>query len=212
MSSTLSNWLHGNAARAASFLLIGAMLVPSLIASGAETDEKKNTSDMMRMLLSGPTVGSVIQPFFVRAVTGPHRNRSVCYVCRYGARPVVMVLIQRVDPELPRLLRAIDESVDAARVDGLRSFGVLITDESATAVPILQTMAFDEHIQMPLTAATSAVSGPGAAALHPQAATTIVLYRDQKAVLSRGYELRQIDAAAVEKLRGDIKRVLLDAE
>ena len=63
-----------------------------------------------------------------------------------------MVLIQKSDPKIATLLKAIDTIVDDNRVSGLRSFGVLVTDESDRAVPILQTMAFDEQIRMPLTA------------------------------------------------------------
>lgn len=168
------------------------------------------TAPQEATLASGPVEGQAVQSFYVRAVTGPHRNRSVCYVCRYGARPVVMVLIQRPDPALPQLLKAIDETVDAARVSGLRSFGVLITDESARAVPVLQTMAFDARIQMPLTAATSVAAGTGGASLHPDAATTVVLYRDQKTVQSSGYELGTLDETRIAEVQSDIRRLLLN--
>ncbi|MBI1312964.1 hypothetical protein GC176_16865 [bacterium] len=148
-------------------------------------------------LQSGPEVGATIHSFFVRAVTGPHRNRSVCYVCRYGSRPVVAVFIQDVDPELPKLLKAIDGYVDENRVSGLRSFGVLVTDDSASVVPILQTMAFDERIRMPLTASTTTIAGQDSLRLHEKAATTVVLYRDQRAVSTLAFAKGKIDDAAV---------------
>ena len=159
-------------------------------------------------LESGPKAGSTVNSFFVRAVTGPHRNRSVCYVCRYGARPVVMVFIQKVDPKLPALLKAIDEIVDDNRVSGLRSFGVLITDESSRAVPVLQTMAFDERIRMPLTAATTAVAGPGGNRLHRDAATTVVLYRRQKAVANLAFRRGKLDEEATERVLDGIEDLL----
>lgn len=150
---------------------------------------------------SGPKVGATIHPFFVRAVTGPHRNRSVCYVCRYGGRPVVMVLIQKVDPKIGALLTTLDAIIDDNRVSGLRGFGVLITDQSSRAVPILQTIAFDEKVHMPLTAATTAIAGSGGQNLHPDAATTIVLYRGQKAVDAIPLRNGQIDAKELRKIR-----------
>lgn len=181
-------------------------LVTAAITHGTAHGAKPETSD--KPLESGPKTGSTVNSFFVRAVTGPHRNRSVCYVCRYGARPVVMVFIQKVDPKLPALLKAIDEKVDDNRVTGLRSFGVLITDESSRAVPVLQTMAFDERIRMPLTAATTAVAGPGGNRLHRDAATTVVLYRKQKAVANLAFRHGKLDEEATERVLDGIEDLL----
>ena len=157
-------------------------------------------------LKSGPEVGSTVHAFFVRAVTGPHQSRSVCYVCRYGARPVVMIFLQGVDPNTPKLLKSVDRIVDAGRVEGARSFGVLVTDESARVVPILQTMAFDEKIELPLTAATSAVAGATCHNLHPDATTTVVLYREQKVVATYGFRRGDLSAASIDDLTDKMRR------
>ena len=173
----------------------------------ATTDKAGEVSKEKRALAeSGPEVGATIHPFFVRAVTGPHRNRSVCYVCRYGSRPVVMVVMQRVDPEIGSLLTELDSVIDKHRVSGLRGFGVLVTDESSRAVPILQTMAFDEKIHMPLTAATTAIAGSGSHNLHPDAATTIILYRGQKAVETIPLKTGGITEKEVSRIRDRVIR------
>lgn len=167
------------------------------------------TSDQREISQSGPKVGATIHPFFVRAVTGPHRNRSVCYVCRYGSRPVVMVLIQKVDPKIGTLLTSLDEVIDENRVSGLRGFGVLVTDESSQAVPILQTIAFDEKVHMPLTAATTAIAGESSHNLHPDAATTLILYRNQKAVECIPLKPGQITSKEVTRIRERIGRFMI---
>lgn len=166
----------------------------------------ENTNTMP--LKSGPEVGATIHSFFVRAVTGPHRNRSVCYVCRYGPRPVVAVFMQDVDPDLPKLLKAIDAFVDKNRVSGLRSFGVLVTDDSASVVPILQTMAFDERIRMPLTASTTTIAGQESLRLNEKAATTIVLYHKVKAVSTLAFSRGSIDDAAVDRTIKQLKSLI----
>lgn len=168
----------------------------------------KTVPQTHRSLESGPKTGSTIHQFFVRAVTGPHRNRSVCYVCRYGSRPVVMVLIQKPDPKIATLLKAIDAVVDDNRISGLRSFGVLVTDESARAVPILQTMAFDARIRMPLTAATTAIAGSSCHNLHEDAATTVILYRNQQAVKNYPFTAGAIDERSIKPLMDGIKRLI----
>jgi len=157
---------------------------------------------------AGPKAGSTISPFFVRAVTGPHRNRSVCYVCRYGSRPVVMVLVQKVDPRLGQLLTTIDQVIDQNRLAGLRGFGVLVTDQSARAVPILQTIAFDQKVHMPLTAATTSIAGSGGHNLHPEAATTLILYRNQKAVETVSLKFGQITPEQLSKVTEQIRKFI----
>jgi hypothetical protein len=159
-------------------------------------------------LQSGPETGATIHSFFVRAVTGPHRNRSVCYVCRYGTRPVVAVFMQEVDPNLPKLLKAIDGFVDENRVAGLRSFGVLVTDDSASVVPTLQTMAFDEQIRMPLTASTTTIASQDSLRLNEKAATTIVLYHKVKAVSSLAFSRGSIDDAAIAETLRQLKSLI----
>lgn len=178
------------------------------IATGERVRSTPSKAAASAKLESGPKAGSTIHQFFVRAVTGPHRNRSVCYVCRYGSRPVVMVLIQKSDPKIATLLKAIDTIVDDNRVSGLRSFGVLVTDESAHAVPILQTMAFDERIQMPLTAATTAIAGPSCHNLHEDAATTVVLYRNQQSVRNFAFAKGTISDESIIPLIKHIEQLI----
>lgn len=195
-----------------------AMIVLPGSAARCEDDSSvlaPQSSDLTNVhanLQSGPKAGSTIHQFFVRAVTGPHRNRSVCYVCRYGSRPVVMVLIQKPDPKIATLLKAIDELVDHNRISGLRSFGVLVTDESARAVPILQTMAFDERIQMPLTASTTAIAGPSCHNLHKDAATTVILYRDQQVVKNFAFAAGTIDERSIKPLLSGVEQLISSAK
>ena len=117
-----------------------------------------------------------------------------------------MVVMQETDPEIATLLKAVDAIVDENRVSGLRSFGVFVTDESDRAVPTLQTMAFDERIQMPLTAATTAIAGPSCHNLHEDAATTVILYRDQLAVRNFAFEKDSINDESIALLIDGVKK------
>jgi hypothetical protein len=188
---------------ATALFLAFAGVEPARMTLAEEASPEKQT-----LSESGPKVGATIHPFFVRAVTGPHRNRSVCYVCRYGARPVVMVVMQKVDPKIGDLLTSIDEVIDENRVSGLRGFGVLVTDDSSRAVPILQTIAFDEKVHMPLTAATTAIAGASSHNLHRDAATTIILYRNQKAVEAVPLKTGQITPKEVTRIRKRITKFI----
>src|SRR5579864_4055580 len=90
-------------------------------------------------LQSGLQVGEKVPTFYVRAITGPLKNKSVCYVCRNGDRPVVMLFIREITPQLKQLLKAIDDEVDLHRAAGLRSFGVFLATSSQEILPQVQT-------------------------------------------------------------------------
>src|SRR4029079_15241118 len=91
-------------------------------------------------LASGPKVGEKVSTFYVRAVTGPLKSKSVCYVRRNGDRPVVMLFIRQITPELKTLLKGIDAEVDRSRASGLRSFGVFLPGDGAELLPQVQTL------------------------------------------------------------------------
>lgn len=151
----------------------------------------------------GLNVGDRVPTFYVRAITGPLKNRSVCYVCRNGERPVVMLFVREITPELPALLRQIDELVDRHRADGLRSFAVFAANDSKELLPQVQTLAFDNNINLPLTISAALAESPVAADASSNAAVTVVMYRDQKvlhrAAFRRG-ELKAENVAATARL------------
>ena len=119
-----------------------------------------------------------------------------------------MVFLQEVDPNIAKLLKTIDQVVDAGRAEGARSFGVLVTDDSGRVVSTLQTLAFDEKIDLPLTAATTAVAGPSCHNLHPDAATTLVLYRNQKVASTVAFRKGEITDGSIAEISGRIRQFI----
>jgi len=124
--------------------------------------------------------GDAVPNFYVRAVTGPLQGKSVCYVCRNGDRPVVMILARKIIPGLGDLLRDLDEQIDAHRADGLRGFGVFIGPDSRKLLPQVQTLAFENKLSLPLTLAAAPAEGPAVRGLSESAAVAVVLYRNQR--------------------------------
>ena len=157
---------------------------------------------------SGRAIGQPVPSFYVRAVTGPLRNKSVCYVCRNGSRPCVMVLFRETSPLLGTLLKEIDKVVDRNRAKGLRSFGVLISPEPGRAISRLQTMAFNQKITLPLSVATDVVGSPSCQNIHKQAEVTVVLYRRQKVVDRFGFRSKELTTAGTTQVLARIKRLL----
>lgn len=151
-------------------------------------------------LQSGREPGERVPEFYVRAVTGPHMGKSVCYVCRHGDRPVVMVFLRKVGQEQITLLKDLDTLLDSNRASGLRGFGVLVTDDQKQSVSILQTASFDAKLSIPLTVASSQIEGAQHQNLSMEAEVTVVCYREQKVVSRFAYRAGELDDDAVQTI------------
>lgn len=158
-------------------------------------------------LVSGRAVGDRVPQFFVRAVTGPLMNKSVCYVCRNGDRPVVMVLVRDLVAGTPELLKQVDRYIDQQRAVGLRGFCVLLSEDQRSAISSLQTLAFDNQLSLPLTVASSQLEAPNSQNLHPDAAVTVVLYQDQTVVASHSFRDTEVTAERIAELMSSVKEL-----
>lgn len=148
--------------------------------------------------------GERVPTFYVRAITGSLANKSVCYVCRNGERPVVMLLAREVSPELARLARGVDNLVDSQRAAGLRAFGVFAsTGDGRDLAARVQTFGFDERLSLPLTITTA----PPAGCQIPETGMTVILYRDQRVVSHTTYRLGELTPGAIAEVLEAIKRL-----
>jgi len=163
-----------------SFLLFAATIcIIGANADAAEPviDAEKTTAATLN---SGPGLGEYVPTFYSRAVTGPLMNKSICYVCRNGQRPVVAVFVRSFEPKLKSLLQNIDRVVDRNRVIGLRSFTVKLGDDPFSDISAVQTFSFNNKIAMPFTVASEAVAVPSCQNIHSNAAVTVVFYRKRR--------------------------------
>lgn len=164
-------------------------------------------ADSLPGLMSGLQVGEKVPTFYVRAITGPLQGRSVCYVCRNGDRPVVMIFVRELSPELRKLLKQVDELVDAHRADGLRSFGVFLAADGKALLPAVQTLAFDEKLNLPLTV-SAAAEDRTARPTHPvDASFSVILYRDQKVAANFTYRAGELTEEELTRLQSAIVRL-----
>lgn len=187
------------------YFRVAICLFALLCGRAYSADDVDDAVEAERPFSSGRTIGDDVPYFYVRAVTGPMMNRSVCYVCRNGQRPVVMVLMQKLTPAARDLLVEIDGVVNVSRAQGLRCFGVFVSDEPMQAVSNVQTFAFDGKIEMPLTVGAPMVALPTCQNLNPEADVTVVLYRRRKVVASYAFRDETLDRESVEQLATTIR-------
>lgn len=159
-------------------------------------------------LKSGPEIGSEVTSFYVRAVTGPHAGKSVCYVCRNGDRPVVMVVVRELGPDVTRLLKQLDQCVNENRGNGLRCFVVMLSNSSQKDGARLQTLAFDEKIELPLTVASEAIAGTNLDAIPKTAAVSVILYDDLTVKERFAYRTGECNPSACQTILAAAKNLV----
>ncbi|MCY2964714.1 MAG: hypothetical protein NT069_13935 [Planctomycetota bacterium] len=181
-------------------LLVGwLLLIPVNLVSIVAEDEMAEDATM-EVVAGGLKSGDKVPNFYVRAITGPLQSKSVCYVCRNGDRPVAMILVRRIIPELETLLKGIDRVVDGHRAEGLRSFAVFVSRDSRTLLPQVQTLAFNGKIGLPMTIAAAPTEGPGFRGLPDDVAVSVVLYRDLKVRHSFSFHDDELTRESIDRV------------
>jgi hypothetical protein len=174
----------------------------------ATTESAIDSASQKSPLVSGREIGDIVPSFYTRVVTGPMMNRSVCFVCRNGQRPVVMVLLRKLGPDLKPLLQEVDRLVNEHRAEGLRSFGVFISENPSDAISQVQTFAFDHKISLPLTVGGNSVGEPHCQNLSAQADATIVLYQFRRVVSRFAFRDGELKSPQVEAVTQSIQALL----
>jgi hypothetical protein len=131
----------------------------------------------------GCEVGAAVPSFYVRDVMGRRPDLATCLVCKYGARPVALVCVRRLDAESEALIEAVDRTVDAHRADGLRGFAMFLSGRASELQPTLATLAHRRRLSLPLAIPVEA-GGPSSLDL-PADAEAIVLFYRRKHIVER---------------------------
>ena len=119
--------------------------------------------------------------FYVRDVMGRRPDLATCLVCKYGARPVALVCVHRLDAQCEALIKAIDRTIDAHRGDGLRGFAMFLDGRPSELQPTLATLAHRRGLSLPLAIPVES-GGPGALDLPENARAIVLLYRRKQIV------------------------------
>lgn len=182
-------------------------LIMLLVAAAVTSIAVNAPAEEMLSSASLETSGEV-PSFYVRAVTGPLAGKSVCYVCRNGDRPAVIVLLRELGADSAALLKELDQLVNLNRAQGLRCFAVLLTDNPQRDAARLQTLAFDEKINLPLTLAGQAAIQGSALAFPGESALSVITYADRKIVQRFSFQSGSCDEKSRQSILAASQKLL----
>jgi hypothetical protein len=157
---------------------------------------------------SGLKDGAHVDAFIVRDCTGPSKGESLCYRCKYAARPVVAIFTRTLDANVTNLIKNIDQQVGKNSDKNMRAFVVLLTDDPDAAQPKLVELAKKNKIKnVPLTI-FDGIAGPPAYKLQKGAEVTVLMWKKHVVKANFGFAKGKLDKKSVKTVATDTKKIL----
>jgi hypothetical protein len=166
--------------RFASMLLACAGLVVAATAAQAE-------------LTSGPQPGESVGAFIVTKVAGNAEDgvadgKALCYRCKMGARPVVMVFARSGDESLAKLVKKIEEEVAEHQDEKLTSFVNMIgTDADSLKAAAAKFVKSNGVERVAFVVPDDTKNGPPEFKISPDADVTVVCYKNGTVVANHAF-------------------------
>lgn len=135
---------------------------------------------------SGPQVGDRVGAFTVTKVAGNpgdgiDNGKHLCYRCRTGAKPVVMVFARTADERLAKLLKKVEEEVAEHEAEKMTSFVNMIGSDAESLKKSAAEFAAKHGIQkIAFVVPDDTKDGPPDFKIAPDADVTVICYRDGK--------------------------------
>jgi hypothetical protein len=163
---------------------------------------------------SGLESGSKIGAFIVTKCAGADEDgvkvgSELCYRCKYGSRPQVMVFARKTDGAVAELAKQLNGAVAANESQQLSAFiNVLGTDKSAAEKSAKSLADSAKTDRVPVVVPVENENGPANYGVNPDAEVTVIIANKGTVVASHGYAAGKFDKSAVESVLGEVKSAL----
>ena len=161
-------------------LAVFGLLVCSVVSAKEKETESK-----------GLQVGEKLDAFYVTKVAGAdddgvEKGQRLCYRCKYGSRPMVLVFARDTGGNVGELVKEINAAVKANEEADLKGLVTLLGEDDAklkeSAVKVSES---NGGSLIPVVVATDHVTGPSSYKIDEKAAVTVVLASEGEVVMSR---------------------------
>ena len=185
-----------------------AVMAGGIVLSGAALAARADD------VVSGPQVGDHVGAFEVVKAAGAAEDgipvgKELCYRCKLGQRPVVMVFARTPDANLAKLTKELDKVVAKNADQKMASFVNLLgqnADElkkkahDFVAQNKLQNIAFVVPGDLP--------NGPTEYKINEKADVTVLIYRNGKVAANHAFSTGKLSGEAIENVVADTSKIL----
>lgn len=153
---------------------------------------------------TGLEKGDQVGAFYVTKVTGDaddgvSEGEKLCYRCKYGSRPMVMIFTRESDGKLQRLVKQLDKAITENEDSQLRGFVTVLGSDSEKASQQASEMAKATKAEnVPFVVAEELEKGPASYKLGDEA-VTVIIASDGQVVSKHAGDADELDLEAVMK-------------
>lgn len=139
---------------------------------------------MAEEIKSGPQPGDQLGAFMVTKCAGAEEDgveegQNLCYRCRNGKRPQVVVFTRSTDPKVMELLTKLDQAVAKNEDEKLRSFvNLLGEDKEELSEKAKEVASKSKTKNVPIVVPNEFENGPADYGINSKADVTVVLASD----------------------------------
>jgi hypothetical protein len=164
-------------------------------------------------LKSGLQPGQKIGAFDVKKVAGATDDgvavgTELCYRCKYGSRPMVMVFTRKTDDKLVDLVKKLDAAVEKNKDVKLAAFvNVLAEDQSAAEKSAKELASAAKSANVPVVVPVEFKNGPDNYGIAPQADLTIIVASDGAVTANHTFETGLSCESCIESVLSDVTKL-----
>lgn len=154
---------------------------------------------------TGLCAGDDVGAFLVTKVAGAADDdvddgATLCYRCKYGQRPMVMIFTRTTDGAVSKLVEQVDAAVAKHSKEELKGLVTLIGSEPTKLTVQGKAMASKlKDKNVPIVVAKDNENGPAAYKLDADTDVTVVLVNQSQVVSRHDFAADKVDVAAVMK-------------
>lgn len=183
-----------------------ALLAACTFSSTASADEAKTG------LKSGPQKGDQIGAFYVTKLCGAEddgvkEGKNLCYRCRNGGRPQVMVFTRSADAKVAKLIEQLDAAVAKNEDKELRVFVNFMGDDKDDVTDAAKKFAkVSKAKNVPFVIPNEFENGPDNYGINSKAEVTVVMASDMS--VKANHAVAKVDELNVQSVVADLKKIL----
>jgi hypothetical protein len=177
-------------------LFLGSILSAALVCGFA------NAADTATECLKQ---GDPIGAFYVTKVAGAANDgvetgAELCYRCKYGQRPMVMVFTRKGGSKVNELVGKLDKAVVDHKDAQLKGLITILGDDQSTLKGQATEIANQSGAKnIPVVVALESETGPQSYRISPSADVTVIVANESQVVASHSFAADSLDVAAVMK-------------
>ena len=167
-------------------------------------------------LKSGLEPGAAIGAFDVTKCAGAVDDgvkvgAQLCYRCKYGARPMVMVFTRSVNDQVVTLAKGLDKSVAENEAKQFKAFvNLLGSDNEALQAQAKDLGTKNSLANVPVVVPVEFENGPDNYGINPKADVTVLVAKGGKVTGNFAFDKGQLNAGAIEKILAEVPKLVAE--